>query len=866
MSPQLKLFLLGAPRVELDGDHLDVRPRKALALLIYLAITANRHTRDALATLLWPNSDQRQARHALRNRLSELSLALGGDWIEADRERVGLRAGFWLDVTEFQQHLANEAADSQTLTAAADLYRDDFLTGFTLPDCPEFDEWQFFQNESLRHALASALEKLAVILSDQADYEPAISYARRRLALDPLHEPAHQKLIVLYAQAGQQAAALRQYQICLEMLEAELGVPPSEEITTLYRQIRAGRFGRKEDRQADEPSPPPLKSTQNRHNLPTQTTSFVGREAELAEIQRLLLDELGCRLLTLIGPGGTGKTRLALAVASQMLDVFSDGAYFVSLASVSENADIVPAIAEALRFTFYGQDDPKDQLLAYLGQKQLLLVVDNFEHLLDGADLMSEILGQAPEVTLLTTSRERLNLQEEWVYEVPGLAFPALKEETSEGLSSYSAIELFTQRARQTVPNFAPSEDEMIDIGCICQLVEGMPLGLELAAPWVRTLSCREVAAEIERSFDFLSTTLRNMPERHRSLRAIFEQTWGRLSEAEQAVLRQLSVFRGGSTRKAAEQVTDATLPVLSSLVDKALLRRTNTGRYELHELIRQFAETQLQTDSSAVEQVQKRHGDYFVAFLETRTAGVKGGRQKETLAEIKADMDNIRLAWRRAIANRDVEGFERAAECLFIFYLYSSGHYEGQIAFQQAVTAFADLSNVLKGYRAHELDALAYKQRYQAEQFLREALAIWQPITGQEAGMADVLRHLGQVLVSSGEHRRAEVRQYFWQALEPAIRYGLAPVALDVCLGVAQLLADTNQMEQSVELATLAEQHEASTFETKEKARQFLVELEHQMPSEPALAAQGRGQMQDLWATAQTLSVALAEDKPAKG
>jgi non-specific serine/threonine protein kinase len=373
------------------------------------------------------------------------------------------------------------------------------------------------------------------------------------------------------------------------------------------------------------------------HNLPVQTTSFIGRASELADIKRLLLEEPNCRLLNLAGPGGIGKTRLALATAAQLLETFPDGTSFVSLAPVGEIDDIVPAIAAALRFSFYGRTDPKDQLLDYLSQKQLLLVVDNFEHLLDGADLLSDILSQAPEVTLLATSRERLHLQEEWVYEVPGLAFPAGGGQTSEGadamsppessevLTSYSAVELFTQRARQITASFAPSTDEMADIGRICQLVEGMPLGLELAAPWIRTLSCREIAAEIERSLDFLTTSLRNMPERHRSLRVVFEQTWGRLSDGEHAVLQQLSVFRGGCTREAAEQVTGATLPVLSSLVDKALLRRTNLGRYELHELIRQFAEAQLQTEPAAVEQAQQRHRDYFIAFLEARTAGVRG-------------------------------------------------------------------------------------------------------------------------------------------------------------------------------------------------------------------------------------------------
>lgn len=312
------------------------------------------------------------------------------------------------------------------------------------------------------------------------------------------------------------------------------------------------------------------------------------------------------------------------------------------------------------------------------------------------------MLHHAPEITILVTARERLNLQEEWVYSVQGLPFPARVEDGRHSgtlpapASDYSAVTLFLQRARQAVTSFAPTYDEMVEIVRICQLVEGMPLGLELAAPWLRTLSCREIAQEMQQSLDFLTTPLRNLPERHRSLRVVFAQSWQRLSPTEQTVLQGLSIFRSGCTRQAAEQVTGATLPILSSLVDKALLRRTASGRYELHELIRQFAEAQVTVALHAVEQAQQRHQAYFIMFLETRTTGIKGARQKAILNEIRADMDNIRLIWRRTVENRDVQAIERSSECLFVFYLYNSGHYEGQVAFQQAVAALTTFPDAL--------------------------------------------------------------------------------------------------------------------------------------------------------------------------
>jgi predicted ATPase/DNA-binding SARP family transcriptional activator len=705
MSP-LTLTLLGAPHVTLDGATLHIQRRKAVALLAYLAVTQMPHRRDALATLLWPDFDQTGARDNLRRTLSALHQALSHNWLESDRTTVCLpvQPGLWVDVAHFDQllasvqnhhHPADQICDDclSLLNSALQLYKGDLLAGFTLADSPDFDEWQAFETERLRLAYASVLARLGDAYRERGESAAAIDYARRWVALDPLHEPAHRQLMRLYAWSGQQAAALRQYQACVATLATELGVPPADETTALYEQILREKVQPINDHPAPAPIAPvdPKVGRRLHHNLPTQTTTFVGRERELGDIRRLLLDEAGCRLLNLVGPGGIGKTRLALVAAAHARADYSDGACFVSLTSVSDTTDLIPAIAEALGFTFFGQSEPKQQLLDYLSQKQLLLFIDNFEHLLAGVDLLSDILRHAPEVSLLVTARERLHLQEEWVYELQGLPFPTVGDEKHEGLAAYDAVQLFLQRAQQLEASFHPSVAEMADIVRICQLVAGMPLGLELAAPWIKVLSCHEIATEIERSLDILTTSLRNVPKRHRSLRVVFEQTWQRLSAAERGVLMQLSVLRGG-TREAAGAVAGATLSELSSLVDKALLRRTNLGRYELHELIRQFAEMQLKRDPEAVEQTQQRHQEYFITFLEARTADVKGRRQPVTLAEIEADMDNVRLAWRRAAAMRDAVAIERAAECLFVYYLYRNGYDEGQAEFRRAVIAIADI------------------------------------------------------------------------------------------------------------------------------------------------------------------------------
>ncbi|RIK44562.1 MAG: hypothetical protein DCC55_02010 [Chloroflexi bacterium] len=706
----LHLYYLGAPRVLLNGTPVDLGRRTTLALLVYLAVTNHPQSRDAVATLLWPDSGQSQARKALRRDLTLLTKAIGKQWFVIYRDTIALNrnAAPWVDVHDFQQLVEVRAADAQEATKKAiALYRGDFLSGFSLSDSPQFDEWQFFQAENYRQKYAQALEKLVQQHTEQADYPTAIDYARRRLALDPLHEPAHRTLMQLYAWSGQQAAALRQYDECVRLLEEELDAPPEAETVQLYGTIKARRLalphkthpvsevtGPQSDsarKRADterqtqhlEPQAQPV-SPLPTHNLPPQTTSFVGRVEEVLEIRRLLCNEPDCRLVTLSGPGGIGKTRLALAAAQSLLEApvaagstppFVDGFFFVPLAAVTTAELVVSAIAEALSLTFGGAADRQVQLLNYLRPRGLLLVLDNFEQLHDAADLLSEMLAAAPATKLLVTSRERLNLQEEWGMDVDALAFPqsavGLQGVELETLAAYGAVQLFIQRARRVQTTFQLDDAAGAHVVRICQLVGGMPLALELAATWLRVLSCREIAQEIAQSLDFLATSLRNIPERHRSLRAVFEQSWQMLSEQERTVFRQLAVFEGGFTREAAQAVAGATLLQLSALVDKSLLRygqdAAGQGRYEIHELLRQFGAEKLQQVAGEQHAVQERHAEFYTAWLGGLEKGIKSGRQFEVLDAIAADIANVRASWlwaaqqgKVATINRSLLTFER--------------------------------------------------------------------------------------------------------------------------------------------------------------------------------------------------------------
>jgi predicted ATPase/class 3 adenylate cyclase len=500
---------------------------------------------------------------------------------------------------------------------------------------------------------------------------------------------------------------------------------------------------------------PPLQTLTVQHNLPPQPTPFIGREKELAEIVALLGDP-DCRLLTLVGPGGIGKSRVALRAAEKQIDSYLHGAYLVPLAGVG-SADVLPSvIATALGIELYGQAEPRQQLLSFLRDREILLVLDNFEHLLDGVRLVSDLLQHAPRVKILVTSRERLNLQSEWVFTIEGLPFP--ETESAARIEQYSAVALFVQIARRVRTSFALDETKRPSVARICQLVEGMPLAIELAASWTHTLSCREIAREVEQSIGFLATSTRDVPERHRSMQSALDHCQKLLSEGERDVFQQLSVFRGGFTREAAEQVAGASLPILSSLVDKSLLRRTANGRYEIHEIIRQYAGAQLEA-SGSLATMQDRHLDYFLQLAESADRVIHTAEYPDWLVRLDTDIDNLRaalswgqrtlrgseaglrlvgaLGWFWYLANRWREGREWAERMLAVV-----RSVEHPLAWAKAVFTAGGLATTLDDYAT-------------AEQRLQESVALFRQ-EDDLRGQAYALCVLGMARLYQGDHASA--------------------------------------------------------------------------------------------------------------
>jgi predicted ATPase/DNA-binding SARP family transcriptional activator len=710
--PHLALSFFGAFQATLNDERLTgFHSVKVQALLAYLVLEQRPHHRASLATLLWPLDAEASARNSLRQALYELR-KLFGDRDDLDtpfllvtRQSVqfNLNVDYILDVADFLRYI-----QQGQLEQAVSLYQGDLLAGLSCESEP-FEEWLRLTRARLHNQAVDACFKLTDQALQQGDLVRARTYAERQLALELWREEAHRQLMSALALSGERSTALAQYETCRRALAEELGVEPDAETTALYEQIRAGKWRGQaailhllpaSPRVRDEPL---VGSTPPRHNLPPQLTPFIGRQTDLAQIAARLNDP-ACRLLTIVGPGGMGKTRLAIQAAQTILvakpttqidpksDIphakFADGVFFVALVGVATHDLLVPTIATALDFTFYGSGDPKAQLLDYLKARSLLLVMDNCEHLLAGIELVSDLLAAAPGVKVLATSREPLSLREEWLHPLTGMSFPTAEMHTAP-LDSYTAVQFFVQCARQMKPGFDLAA-EAAAVVRICRLVDGMPLGIELASTWLKLFPCAQIAREVEQSLDFLATTLRNVPGRHRNMRAVFEHSWGLLTTSEQVALRRLSIFQGGFNRAAARQVAGATFPLVVALAEKSLIQVAENERYQMHELLRQFAEEKLRTDPAEMNRIQGDHSRYYTTFLAQQETRLKGPAHLAAMQEIEEEIENVRTAWSWAVAHDKLDALEHALDSFAYFLETRLWQDQAIVLFEHALTTLA--------------------------------------------------------------------------------------------------------------------------------------------------------------------------------
>lgn len=744
---ELKITLFGGVEITQAGKAVDgFVSQKALALFCYLAVTSRSHPRALLQGLLWGESSQADAMNSLRNVLSNLR-KLMGDHLLISRQSVAFNreAAYWLDVEQFFTAVLNKQhphgrlspPDLHALETAVSLYTGELMAGFSLADAPAFEEWLLAQRERLHLLTLQTLHRLVAHYIITGQHEQAVAMNGRLLSVEPWREESYRQQMLMLARAGQLNEALAQYQHCRDVLLRDLGLAPAPETRELYERIRAAR---------DLP----------RHNLPAPRDALIGRQKEMADLTTTLRDP-DCRLLTLTGPGGVGKTRLAQEITVVMAADFLNGARYVSLASVPHPDYLITAVAATLNLSLTPQPSPAEQLSQHLRRQEQLLVLDNFDQMLPVADWLDEVLAVSPSLKILITSRERLNLQQEWLYPLSGLPYP--DDQAAPPPSPTPAETLFYQRTRHVRHDFNP-EQEQTAVAHICRLLAGFPLGIILAAAQVAHLTCPQIAEMLAQNVDALAVSWPNMPARHRSLRAIFDHSWQQLTPQEQGVFRRLSLFRGGFTLASGATIADLTPTILAALHAKSFLWASSDHRYDTHEILRQFAAELLAANPQEQAETQAAYVGYFAELLaEQEDRFILS--LPDVLARLQPEVDNVRLAWETAVTHTNWPQIRAMMGTLHRFYealtWYQEGYDQFQLAYQALLPKAASHPRSWGRLLAH-LSGLSLRLgRINEGKELAEKSIQWLQTASDPAGLALALNSLGILQIHSGDYGQAE-------------------------------------------------------------------------------------------------------------
>ncbi len=656
---QLHLKLLGWPTVNMveNGEETAVSQfasHKVQAILYYLVVTGQPCARDLLIGLFWPETSEKKARVSLRTALYNLQQQLPDTFV-ITRKSVALSPDYpiTLDSVTFSQAVTN--SDMEQVRHALTLYRGDFLEGFHIDDAPEFEYWRIVELERLRQLALTGWARLADYDEATGNTAVAISNLRHLLTLEPWREATHRRIMLLLARAGDYNSALKQYQQCVAILQAELDVPPMPETEMLQEQIITLR------------QRPPIV------NLPPSIPTLIGRDAELVKLSKLLANP-ACRLIVITGMGGIGKTSLALALGTQQARRFLHGVVFVALADLETASLLDTAVADTLNITIPPSAIPRDYLCQQLQAQELLLILDNVEQLLPAIEgLLQALLQAAPNLKIIITSRETPRLRAANLFPLHGLSLPDVDETA---VIPTAATTLFSQHAHRIQPNFSLVQawPHVLEL---CHLLQGSPLGIELAAAQLEVISYADLARNLRVTVTELAVEYQDMPLRHRSLRGLFHHSWQILPTEERDALAKLSLFRGGFTTTAASHAVNIPQNILHSLLKKSLLQQQN-GRFSLHTLIRQFAQEQLSNKTA----VSLQHAHYFSQQLQTIAKGTLHTQADELLA----DIENIRTMWQTAITQQETSILHEATHGLARFYAVTNQFAEGCVLFAQAV------------------------------------------------------------------------------------------------------------------------------------------------------------------------------------
>src|SRR5579884_1184708 len=818
MPPQkskslLVLRLFGPFDVRLkDAPLPSLRTRKHQWLLALLALRHDRQVdRDWLAGTLWPESPASQALYNLRRYLSDLRSALGseGERLSASAARsISLSlAGASVDVLAFDAAIVR--GDVASLEEAVSLYRGPLLEGCTL-------EWVLSERQEREMAYLAALETLAVQAMARQEAAVAIRYLRLVVATDPLRESAQRSLMQALAAGGDLAAATLVYREYRLYLHRMLHTEPAPETSALFQKIRS-------QTQSSSPKEIPTASRRTAPSLPGRLplplTGFVGREQELREIARLLASR---RLVTLLGPGGMGKTRLSIQMARRLAGNYPDGAWFVDLTALSDAAQVPEAIASVL-----GVREERERLLLealseHLSGKQMLIVLDNFEHLVEeGALLARGLLERAPGLTCLVTSRQRLAVEGEQEFVVAPLVTPSLPG-TPERLLEFESVQLFVERAQAVRPDFQLTDANATAVAALCDRLEGLPLAIELAAARIAVRTPAQMLSQLERRLDFLKSRRRDIAERHRTLRAVLDSSYRRLSRPLQRFFCRLSVFRGGWTLDAAEEVCKEpeALDYLEALREASfVLAEVETDsaeiRFRMLETLREYAEEKLTPEDRTG--LKERHRDYFLTLAEAAEEAFFSPKQKGWLDRLQQEHDNMRAALQHCLEDegRDAVKGLRLVGGLFRFW-HHRGHWSEGRAYCERALAQAGAQERSK-WRARALYAAAYLdadlgEDATAQARYEEGLAISREI-GDRQGIAGALGTLGRFAQNRGELEKAQALHTQSLRLRRELGDTSGVAASLLCLGEIRAAQGDRQEAQSLFEEALAILREAGNL-----------------------------------------------------
>lgn len=759
--PSLQLLTLGGFEVRDAARPLTgFESNKVRLLLVYLALESGgrAQTREHLAALLWPEHEN--GRLPLRRALSNLRKTIGDHsanppFLLTNRQTIQLnaQADIWFDADALLAASRQTSLGLEELETAVSWYKGELLQGFHITNSLEMEEWLLLQREILNRAYVRLLQNTIACCLRSRAYERALPFARKLVTAEPWQEEGHRKLMRLLVYSGQRSAALVQFEACRQLLRDSLGVEPEKETIALYEQIRQVTL--------------PVKSGQD-VQMPVSPFPVFGREDELNRLKVCLQDE-ACRLITLTGPGGVGKTRLAVESVVQNAPYFSDGAFFVPLVEVTSRKGVVTAVSEQLGLSPAPSRAQQTQLFNYLADKQMLIVLDNFEQLIEAASLVGDLVQVAPKVTFLVTSRVGLNLWAEQIFPLAGLPVP---ENGETAVWETPALQLFATTAQKQQPDWVQNEENARIVAEICRMVDGLPLAILLAASWIRVLSVQEILTEIKRGLDMLAADWPSIPARHRTFRGVVAQSWRLLTNAEKEALAALSVFAGGFMYEAAQAVTAVSLHTLRRFVNHSLVVHSASGRFFMHRLLHQFTKEKLAENPAAAQKVAHAHARYYCQKVAVWHDALKHKEQKKALLQMQREHLNISLAWQWAARERMVQLLAKAAGGYCLFFNRMVRYEEGLAACETAVPAIVPFAQdnpdmmrlmvLLLGWQTQFARRLQPKETavlplLQAKEYVNKLQALGEPTT----------REMGWFYMIHGRMRDSGQRQEAFEAYQ---------------------------------------------------------------------------------------------------